>query len=71
MVFSPRCHLELAIRATVPGAPDSPACGTRQFGATRTNSPQATLFSYLGLHLIFMMSSFEVLLSSMSWSKLL
>jgi hypothetical protein len=29
-VVFPRCHLELAVRATVPGAPDSPACGTRQ-----------------------------------------
>jgi hypothetical protein len=27
------CHLELAVRAAVPGAPDSPACGTRQSGA--------------------------------------
>jgi hypothetical protein len=24
VVFPPRCHLELAIRATVPDAPDSP-----------------------------------------------
>jgi hypothetical protein len=31
--FSPQCHLELAVRATVPGAPDSPACGTGQSGA--------------------------------------
>jgi hypothetical protein len=27
------CHLELAVRALVPGAPDSPACGTGQSGA--------------------------------------
>jgi hypothetical protein len=33
VVFPPRCHLELAVRAIVPGAPDSPACGTRQSGA--------------------------------------
>jgi hypothetical protein len=32
MVFPPRCHLELAVRATVPGVPDSPACGTGQPG---------------------------------------
>jgi hypothetical protein len=69
--FSPQCHLELVVRATVPGAPDSPACGTGQSSAPRTDSPQATLFSSLGLHLIFIMSSFEVLLSSMPWSKLL
>jgi hypothetical protein len=24
VVFPPRCHLELAVRATVPGAPDRP-----------------------------------------------
>jgi hypothetical protein len=71
VVFSPQCHLELAVRATVPGASDSPACGIGQSGAPRTDSPQATLFSSLGLHLIFVMSFFEVLLSSMSWSKLL
>jgi hypothetical protein len=32
VVFPPRCHLELAVRATVPGAPDSPACGIGQSG---------------------------------------
>jgi hypothetical protein len=32
VVFPPRCHIELAIRATVPGAPDSPACGTGHSG---------------------------------------
>jgi hypothetical protein len=71
VVFPPWCHLELAVRAIVHGAPDSPACGTGQFGAPRTDSPQATLLSSLGLHLIFIMSSFDVLLSSVSWSKLL
>jgi hypothetical protein len=30
VVFSPQCHLELAVRATIPGAPDNPACGTGQ-----------------------------------------
>jgi hypothetical protein len=40
------CHLELAVGAEVPGAPDSPACGhwtvrcaTVQSGAPRTDSP--------------------------------
>jgi hypothetical protein len=32
MVFPPWCHLELAVRATIPGAPDSPACGIGQSG---------------------------------------
>jgi hypothetical protein len=30
--LSPQCYLELAVRVTVPGAPDSPACGTGQSG---------------------------------------
>jgi hypothetical protein len=30
MVFSPQCHLELVIGATVTGAPDNPGCGTGQ-----------------------------------------
>jgi hypothetical protein len=33
VVFSPQCHLELAVRATVPGASDILACATGQFGA--------------------------------------
>jgi hypothetical protein len=32
MVFPPWCHLELAVRATMPGAPDSLVCGTGQSG---------------------------------------
>jgi hypothetical protein len=71
VVFSAQCHLELAVGLWFPGAPDSPACGTGQSGAPCTNSLQATLLSSLGLLLIFIMSSFEVLLSSMSWSKIL
>jgi hypothetical protein len=49
VVFSPQCHLELAVRATVPGAPDSPACGT---GQSAGNTP---LFSWtsLDLHNVF------------------
>jgi hypothetical protein len=35
-----------------------------QFGAPCTDSPQAAHASFLGLFLIFLMSSFEVLLSS-------
>jgi hypothetical protein len=71
VVFSAQCHLELAVGLWFPGAPNSPACGTGQSGAPCTDSPQATLLSSLGLLLIFIMSSFEVLLSSMSWSKIL
>jgi hypothetical protein len=41
----------------------------RTVQCSRLDSPQATLPLFLGLHLIFIMSSFEVLLSSMSWSK--
>jgi hypothetical protein len=47
MVFPLRCHLELAVRATVPGALDSPACGTGQSGAPRIDSLQATLLRFL------------------------
>ena len=32
VAFSPQCLLELAVRATIPGALDSPACGTGQSG---------------------------------------
>jgi hypothetical protein len=52
-------HLELVVRALVPGAPDSPACGHRtvrrvgtgQSGAPRTDSPQAIHIFVLGLFL--------------------
>jgi hypothetical protein len=44
------CHLELAIRAAVPGAPDSPACGTGQSGALdRTVRLWQHIFFLLGL----------------------
>jgi hypothetical protein len=57
VVFPPQCHLELAVRATVPGAPDSsPVLLSGQSDCGNTSS-------FLGLYLIFMMSSFEVLLS--------
>jgi hypothetical protein len=64
VVVSPQCHLELAVRVPVPGALDSPVLLAQTVRL-------ATLASFLGLHLIFLMSSFEVLLSSMSWSKYL
>jgi hypothetical protein len=41
----------------------------RTVRCSRPDSSQATLPLFLGLHLIFIMSSFEVLLSSMSWSN--
>jgi hypothetical protein len=76
VVFPLRCHMELAIRATVPGAPDSPACGTEQSGVPPDSpvllsgqSDCGNTSSFLGLYLIFILSSFEVLLSSMPWSK--
>jgi hypothetical protein len=63
------CHLELAVRATIPGAPDSPVCH-RTVRCSRPDSPTVATHAYfLGLHLIFIMSSFEVLLSSIPWSK--
>jgi hypothetical protein len=58
MVFPPRCHLELVVRATVPGPPDRPVLLSGQSDCGNTSS-------LLGLYLNFLMSSFEVLLSSM------
>jgi hypothetical protein len=65
------CHLELAIGLLFPSALDSPACGHRtvrcatgQSGAPRTDSPQAARLHFLDFFYIFLMSSFEVLLSS-------
>jgi hypothetical protein len=62
VVFPPLFHLELAVRATVPGAPDSPVPLSEQSDCGNTSS-------FLGLYLIFIMSSFKVLLSSMPWWK--
>jgi hypothetical protein len=63
--FLRQSHLELAVgllflvhRTVRRVAPDSPVLQTRQ-------STVATLSLFLGLHLIFIMSSFEVLLSSL------
>jgi hypothetical protein len=56
-------HLELAVRASVPGAPDSPVPSTGQSACCNTSS------FFLDFSLIFLMSSFEVLLSSIPWSK--
>jgi hypothetical protein len=56
VVFPPRCNLELAVRASIPGAPDSLACGTGQSGAPRTDSPQHHIFvswTLLVLHNVF------------------
>jgi hypothetical protein len=70
VVFSPQCHLELAIGLLFPGAPDSSVCGTGQSCVPPDSSVLqtrksvvATLTSFLGHHLIFRMSYFEVLLS--------
>jgi hypothetical protein len=57
------CHLELAVRASVPRAPDSPVPSTGQSACGNTSS------FFLDFSLIFLMSSFEVLLSSIPWSK--
>jgi hypothetical protein len=72
----PWCHLKLFVRATVPGAPDSPACGTGQSDVPPDSpvilsgqSDYGNTSSFLGLYLIFIMSSFEVLLFSIPWSK--
>jgi hypothetical protein len=48
--------------ATAPGALDSPACGTGQSGAPDQTIGRGNTFSFLGLQLIFIMSSFEVLI---------
>jgi hypothetical protein len=56
------CHLELDVGDEVPGAPDSPACGHRTVRRQHTSS-------FLDFSWIFLMSSFEVLLSSIPWSK--
>jgi hypothetical protein len=61
MVFSPQFHLELAIRATLPGAPDSPACGTGQSGGnnlvlqTRQSAGNTSFVSWTSfdLHNVF------------------
>jgi hypothetical protein len=68
-----QCHLELAVGLLFPGAPDSPECGTGQSGAPKLDSASwQHLSSFLGhclmlvdLLVIFIMSYFEVLLSSM------
>jgi hypothetical protein len=49
VVFSPQCHLELAIRAIVPGALDSPACGTGQ----STGNTSFVSWTSLALHNVF------------------
>jgi hypothetical protein len=55
--------------ATVPGCTGQSGVWHRIVRCSRPDSLHATLPLFLGLHLIFIMSSFEVLLSSMSWFK--
>jgi hypothetical protein len=57
-----RCHLELAVGAEVPGAPDSLVLLAQIVHRQHTSS-------FLDFSWIFLMSSFEVLLSSIPWSK--
>jgi hypothetical protein len=65
------CHLELAVGAVVPGAPDSPSVGTGQSGVPPDSSMlhaqtvrRQHTSSFLDFSWIFLMSYFEVLLSS-------
>jgi hypothetical protein len=68
-----QCHLELAVGLLSLGASDSPACGTGQSGASQPDIlPVATLvivswtcLILVDLLVIFIMSFFEVLLSSL------
>jgi hypothetical protein len=55
------CHLELAVGLEFPGAPDSPACGHQTVRRVGTGQSVA---AHLDFSWIFLMSSFEVLLSS-------
>jgi hypothetical protein len=55
------CHLELAVGLEFPGAPDSPACGHRTVWCA---SHRQSAAAHLDSSWIFLMSSFEVLLSS-------
>jgi hypothetical protein len=55
--------------ATFPGCTGQSDVWHRTVRCSRPDSLHATLPLFLGLHLIFIMSSFEVLLSSISWFK--
>jgi hypothetical protein len=62
------CHLELAVELEFPSAPDSPACGHRTVwcatGQSGAPSHRQSAAAHLDFSWIFLMSSFEVLLSS-------
>jgi hypothetical protein len=62
------CHLELAVGLRFPSALDSPACGHRTVrcatGQSDAPSHRQSAAAHLDFSWIFLMSSFEVLLSS-------
>jgi hypothetical protein len=62
------CHLELAVGLEFPGAPDSPACGHQTVrcatGQSGAPSHRQSAAAHLDFSWVFLMSSFEVLLSS-------
>jgi hypothetical protein len=64
MLFPPQCHLELAIGLRFPGAPDSPVCHRIVRCSSHRQSAGNTHLHFLDFSLIFLMSSFEVLISS-------
>jgi hypothetical protein len=63
-----KCHLELAVGLEFLGAPDSPTCGDRivrcATGQSGAPSHRQSAAAHLDFSWIFLMSSFEVLLSS-------
>jgi hypothetical protein len=65
-----QCHLEVTVGLLFPGAPDSPACGTEQSASGNTILCFLDLLDTCSSSLvIFIMSSFEVFLSSLPLSK--
>jgi hypothetical protein len=64
MLFPPQCHLELAVGLRFRGAPDSPVCHRTVLCSSHRQSASNTHLHFLDFCLIFLMSSFEVLLSS-------
>jgi hypothetical protein len=54
VVFSPQCHLELVVRATIPSAPDSLACGIGQSGVP-PDSPVLLAQTVRRQHLILLL----------------
>jgi hypothetical protein len=47
-----QCHLELAVGLLFPGAPDSPACGTGQSGASHPDSPPVATLVFVSWTLL-------------------